>query len=281
MQNQLIPITDVERMATAIAKSGLFGVKTADQALALMLIAQAEGMHPALAARDYHIIQGRPTLKADAMLARYQAAGGIIEWHDYTDTVVAATFKHPCSGNLRVEWTVERAKAADLTGNPNWRKYPRQMLKARVISEGVRTSFPSCCVGVYTPEEAQDFDEMPKASPAASKTTRTAKDTQTPKPAQPAPVSAQPAEDAVIVQPEAPAIEQPKQATQVPNTAGDLAAAITKARNGAIKAGLRDRAECFECVSLWVGREISEWSQATVAELAKVADRFASMAAGV
>jgi hypothetical protein len=55
MENQLIaqmPLSDIERMAGAIAKSGLFGMKTPDQALALMLIAQAEGMHPALAARD-------------------------------------------------------------------------------------------------------------------------------------------------------------------------------------------------------------------------------------
>jgi hypothetical protein len=50
-------------MASAIAKSGLFGMKTPDQALALMLIAQAEGMHPAIAARDYHVIQADQRLR--------------------------------------------------------------------------------------------------------------------------------------------------------------------------------------------------------------------------
>ena len=73
--SNIITVSEVERMANAVAKSGLFGVKNVEQAMALMLIAQAEGMHPAIAARDFHVIQGRPALKADAMLARFQAAG--------------------------------------------------------------------------------------------------------------------------------------------------------------------------------------------------------------
>ena len=52
MTTSLVPIADIERMAVAVAKSGLFGMKTPEQAIALMLIAQAEGMHPAIAARE-------------------------------------------------------------------------------------------------------------------------------------------------------------------------------------------------------------------------------------
>tara|TARA_R100000995_G_scaffold83974_1_gene61313 strand:+ start:59 stop:712 length:654 start_codon:yes stop_codon:yes gene_type:complete len=46
-----------------------------------------------------------------------------------------------------------------LTDNQNWRNYPRQMLTARVISEGVRTVFPGVIAGMYAPEEVQDFDD--------------------------------------------------------------------------------------------------------------------------
>ena len=74
--SNLIPVNDIQTMALAVVKSGLFGMKTVEQATALMLIAQAEGYHPALAARDYHIIQGRPTLKAETMMARFQQQGG-------------------------------------------------------------------------------------------------------------------------------------------------------------------------------------------------------------
>lgn len=161
----LVPITDIERMAVAVAKSRLFGVETPDQAMALMLIAQAEGMHPAIAARDYHIIKGRPSLKADAMLARFQSAGGKVRWLAMTDARVAGEFAHPQGGSVEIEWTLDMAKRAGLVNNDNWRKYPRQMLRARCISEGIRTVFPGVVVGTYTPEEVQDF-ETPQQKPA-------------------------------------------------------------------------------------------------------------------
>ena len=160
MSTALVPVADIEKMAVAIAKSKMFGMKTADEAFALMLIAQAEGMHPAIAARDYHVIQGRPTLKADAMLARFQNAGGKVQWDVYTDAEVTGTFSHPSGGSLKLTWTFAQAKTIGLTGKDNWKNYPRAMLRARCISEGIRTVYPGCVVGTYTAEE---LEEIPKA----------------------------------------------------------------------------------------------------------------------
>lgn len=159
-QATMIPYADMERMADCIAKSGLFGVKTPVQALALMLLAQSEGMHPVTAARDYHIIQGRPALKADTMLARFQAAGGTVRWDTYTDKSVSATFSHPHGGSVKIEWTIDQAKAAKLTGKDVWQQYPRAMLRARVISEGIRTVYPGVLAGMYTPEEVRDMSDI-------------------------------------------------------------------------------------------------------------------------
>lgn len=159
--SNIVPYGEIERMAQAIAKSGLFGIKTPEQAAALMLIANAEGMHPAIAARDFHVIQGRPALKADAMLARFQAAGGKVNWTNYMDQRVTAIFSHPSGGSVEIDWTIEQAKRAGLTGKDVWRQYPRAMLRARVISEGIRTVYPGVAVGVYTPEEIGDFDAKP------------------------------------------------------------------------------------------------------------------------
>jgi hypothetical protein len=165
MTSALVPVDQVERMALAVAKSGLFGVKTPDQAMALMLIAQAEGLHPAIAARDYHVINGRPALRADAMLARFQNAGGSVRWGEYTDRRVVGTFSHPQGGSVEVAWTVDMAAAAGLTKNPTWKSYPRQMLRARCVSEGIRTVFPGVVVDTYTPEEVED--EPARHGPAA------------------------------------------------------------------------------------------------------------------
>jgi len=161
--SQLITVDQIQTMANAVVKSQLFGMKTVEQATALMLIAQAEGYHPALAARDYHIIQGRPTLKAETMMARFQQQGGKVDWKTLTDEEVTATFSHPSGGSATITWTFDQAKRAGLTGKDNWKNYPRAMLRARVVSEGIRTVFPGVVLGVYTPEEVQDIPTTPKS----------------------------------------------------------------------------------------------------------------------
>ena len=169
MSNALVPIESLERMAQAVSASKLFGITNPEQALALMLVAQAEGLHPATAARDYHIIQGRPSLKADAMLARYLASGGTVEWLEHTDTKVEAKFSHPAGGTLVIAWDMARAKTAGLGGKDMWTKYPRQMLRARVISEGIRATNPAVATGIYTPEEVMDMDDTPAKRRAKEK----------------------------------------------------------------------------------------------------------------
>lgn len=157
------PVSDLERMAKAFAASKLFGIQNAEQGLALCLLAQAEGLHPATAARDYHIINGKPAKKAEAMLRDFITAGGKVEWHTLTDDAADATFSHPAGGAARIEWTLTRAKQAGIAGNSMWAKYPRQMLRARVVSEGVRTVCPSATSGMYVEEEVRDMESEREA----------------------------------------------------------------------------------------------------------------------
>lgn len=159
----VIPFDDLQRMGMAVAKSGLFGLKTPEQAIALMLVAQSEGKHPASAAREYDIIQGRPALKTDAMLSRFQECGGKVDWKVYTDEKVIGVFSHPNGGTIEIEWTIDRAKQIGLTSKDNWKKYPRNMLRARCVSEGIRAIYPGIICGVYTPEEVSDFSESNQA----------------------------------------------------------------------------------------------------------------------
>jgi hypothetical protein len=163
MSTDVIPFADMERMAATLAKSGLFGIKDPTQAIALMSIAAAEGMHPAKAMQAYHIIDGRPALRADALLARFQAANGSVQWTAYTDQRVAGIFSHPQGGSIEIDWTIERAAQAGLAGRPMWSKYPRQMLRSRCISEGVRAVFPGINAGMYTSEEVADMAADEKA----------------------------------------------------------------------------------------------------------------------
>jgi hypothetical protein len=153
----VMPYDQIEKLAQKIATSKMFGIQNSDQAIVLMMICQADGLNPIEAVRRYHVLNGRPTMRADAMLASYQAKGGTVEWTERTNEAVSATFTHPSSGAVPVRWTMEDAKRAGLLSNPTWQKYPRQMLTARVISEGIRTSLPGVVAGIYTPEEVKDI----------------------------------------------------------------------------------------------------------------------------
>lgn len=162
-------VRDMQEMANAISDSRLFGKITPAQAFALMLIAQAEGRHPATVAQEYDIIQDRPALKAVAALARFQHAGGTIQWLQRTDLIAEAQFSHQLGGQLVVCWTMERATKAQLTAKDNWKKFPAQMLSARVVAEGVRAVLPACLNGCYLSEEVQDFEPAEKPTPRAPK----------------------------------------------------------------------------------------------------------------
>lgn len=157
----VVKFTEMQKMAQAIAQSGLFGMKEPNQALALMLAAQAEGQHPATITQDYDIIQGKACRKTHSVLARFQRAGGTVEWHELTDRIAAATFTHAAGGSLRMEWTLAMAEQAKLTGKDNWTKYPRAMLRARCIAEGIRAVYPAAIGGSLLVEEALDLDSIP------------------------------------------------------------------------------------------------------------------------
>ena len=159
--SNIVPFADMQQMAKAIADSRLFGLTDVNQVLALGMVAQAEGHSFASAARDYHVIQGRPALKADAMMARFQAAGGKVNWEVYTDEKVTGTFSHPNGGSLVVTWTLEQARSIGLVKpGSGWQKFPRAMLRSRCISEGIRSVYPGSVTGFYSPEEVQDFEPV-------------------------------------------------------------------------------------------------------------------------
>jgi hypothetical protein len=172
MSNELtpLPFDQMQALALSIAKSGMFGIRTPDQAMVLMSIAQAEGRHPALAARDYHIINNSPSKKSEAMLRDFLGAGGRVQWRELSDQAAEATFSHPQGGEATIRWDAARVAQAGLS-NPMHKKFPRQMLRSRVVSEGVRTIWPMATGGMYAPEEAaeirQEAREPIDVTPAA------------------------------------------------------------------------------------------------------------------
>ncbi len=156
-----LSIAELTAVAKQVAASRLFpGVENEQAAFTLMLLCQAEGLHPINAMRRYHIIKGRPSMRADAMQAEFQRQGGVVAWLESSNDVCSARFTHPAHAPEGFVVTVRLAElhAAGVTqSNPNYARWPRQMLRARAISEGVRAVLPGVVVGIYSDVEVEDM----------------------------------------------------------------------------------------------------------------------------
>lgn len=159
--SSLMPIGDIQAMSKAISPQ-LFALKNESEVFTLMMLGQADGIHPITALRRYHIINGRPAMKAEAMLACFLEAGGKVKWLTRSDEAVEAEFAVNGDSPVKVRWDKARVQKAGLGGNHQ--KYPAQMLTARVISEGVRLVMPQVVTGIYTPEEVSEFSVAPAAA---------------------------------------------------------------------------------------------------------------------
>lgn len=138
-------------------------IDTPEKAIAIMMKGRELGMPPMQAFSHINIIQGKPTLSAEGMLAQ------IFKHHPQTrlkylkndDEACAIEVTRPGNEPSQFSFTYEDAKKARLTGKDNWDKYRRSMLRSRCISEMARALFPDALQGCsYTPEEVECFDAV-------------------------------------------------------------------------------------------------------------------------
>lgn len=166
---QQLPITEIMSIGKAFAESGMFlDTKSAAQAIVKIQAGQEIGIPPFAAMTGIHIIQGKPTIGAGIMASRVKGSGkydySIIE---QTDKICSIDFYQ---GNIKIgnsTFTIDDAKKA---GTKNLEKFPRNMLFARAMSNGVKWFTPDIFSGpVYVPEEmsidttAEMVEELPEA----------------------------------------------------------------------------------------------------------------------
>jgi hypothetical protein len=185
---------EIERLGNWLTKSGMFGVKNVEQGYLVAFTCFEEKITPFEFVRRYHIIENRPAKRADRMHADFLVRGGRVNWVEFTDEVCEAMFLHEklCPAGVTIRVTFKEMHDRGITMGwdskknaakmkANWKNWPRQMLKARVLSEGIRQVDPGGIAGEYTPEEISDMDgghvtpddtptkapESPQEAPAA------------------------------------------------------------------------------------------------------------------
>lgn len=162
----------IQALGNAIALSGMFGCDKPEQGIIIALQCMAEGMPPLEMAKNYHIVKGKLSKRADSMLADFRKAGGKWRWCDdlKNPSKQAAVINFEDYTDFAVEYTLNDAKQAGVYNtkpDSPWQRTPAAMLRARLVSETLRAIAPEIVVGVYTPEEASQFDEpIQTAKPA-------------------------------------------------------------------------------------------------------------------
>jgi hypothetical protein len=149
---------DVSQLMTlgqVIAKSGLFQDARQEAQAVVKVLAGAElGIPPIASMTGVYVVKGRVTLSANLIAAVIKRSGRYsyrvirlnnetceIEFFEGSESIGTSTF------------TMADAQQAGLGGD-NWRKYPRNMLFARALSNGAKWFTPDVFGGpIYTPDE--------------------------------------------------------------------------------------------------------------------------------
>jgi hypothetical protein len=140
------------RMGKALAASGMFkDARQAEQAFAKIVVGRELGLSPAQAMTGLHLVEGN-------VQAHYATLGLFVRSNDYdykitehTNDVCSIDFFDP-NGELlgNSSFSLEDATQAGLTGRgaKMYEKFPRNMLFARAMSNGVKWYCPEVLGGV-------------------------------------------------------------------------------------------------------------------------------------
>ena len=160
MKQELIKSSaDAISIGETFYKSGMFAdIKSAQQAVVKIMAGAEMGISPFQAMSGIHIIQGKPTIGAGLMASRVKASGKYnYKVTEMTDKVCTIEFIEGGESIGTSSFTIEDAKKA---GTKNLDKFPRNMLFARAMSNGVRWFCPDIYEGpVYVPEEMENITE--------------------------------------------------------------------------------------------------------------------------
>lgn len=177
-------MTDRIEHAKIVAQSSLIPAeyrgKPADIVWA-MDIGDALGVPYTQVMQSMVVARGKMTMSADLMGAVVRRAGHKLRLREDGDSVTATLIRADDPDyEFTVTWDKSKAQAAGLWGSRGpWQQYPRQMLRARAITEVCRQGASDALAGtVYTPEElestpAQNAPQKPAQDHAQRDMTRT------------------------------------------------------------------------------------------------------------
>jgi hypothetical protein len=141
---------------------------------AAILYGDEVGLGPMQSLAKINIIEGKPTLYAEAQRALILGAGHELWIEEATNTRVTIAGRRKDSDVVNTAtWTMDDARRAGLAGKKAWREYPQDMLLARATARLARAVFADAIGGLAAAEEFEDVEPgAGGSSPPVSTTTR-------------------------------------------------------------------------------------------------------------
>lgn len=162
----IVPQTfdEVYRMAAIIVGSGIGPKGMTKEACAVAIMAGAEvGVAPMASVQNIAVINGRPCMWGDLIVALVQASGLleylIEEWDEGTQTATVRIKRVRKPEHVETFGPVE-AKRGKLADKDLYKQYPQRMHGWRAKSYAIRSQFADVLKGLSIREEVEDYVDV-------------------------------------------------------------------------------------------------------------------------
>jgi len=157
-------LSEAMQLSTTLSKSGLMPPalrgKPADILLVLMK-GHELGLAPMQAIASINVVAGKAVCEAALMVGLCLSKPEVCEYFQLVESSTErATYETKRKGApkpVQLTYTFAEAQAANLTGKDNWKYHKAAMLRARASGALARAVYPDLAMGLYTPDEADEF----------------------------------------------------------------------------------------------------------------------------
>lgn len=166
----LVPqsLDEAFRVSQAIAASGLAprGLEKAEQIMVAIMAGAELGFAPFQSLQSFAVVNGRPTLWGDGLVAVVRRNGcSIREWHE-DETAHCEVIRPDTGETITRSFSQADAIKAGLAGKTGpWQQYPQRMRAMRARAWAVRDGCADMLRGFQIAEEVQDYQPFREVGP--------------------------------------------------------------------------------------------------------------------
>ena len=169
----------IREQAAVLVTTGFLpkSITSPEQAMAIILTGRELGIGPMAALQGIDVIQGKPSISPQLMLAMVNGTGQVEDIKVETGIDGATvTVKRKGRSAYTTTFGPKEARAMALDGKDNYKKQPAVMYQWRAIGANLRVTFPDVIKGMYTmhdsdgtPDTGADFVEAEEVIESALK----------------------------------------------------------------------------------------------------------------